>query len=832
MSPRSLIPLLALLIMAFAISSSPATMESLTVPPITRPHPRLLLDQEEIKAMKDRVEAGQVPHAQAWERLKQSLEQPMVIQPFTGPDGHEFFEAAIRQGGRARDLALAWHVSGQEKYAQEAVEILTAWAGARPLPGTGFASPDGTKNPDWGMLVARGTLPFLYAYDLLYDAPSMNEARRKAIEEWFRAEVPVIKACSKNWQENEYFGRQYYNNHLAAHAMGLQAIGTVLGDRDLVQYAISHPDNPRDFCELIEGLIFKEGDQPCVRDSVKAPPPETGEIYDRFRHHTKRGRGLQYSHLSMSILGIMAEIGAHSGLPLWTYAAPGGETLRQPFEYYSDFYRLEDAGIKSGYYAGETDRIGRAGDSPGIFELALNRFPDSEPLQDLLWVMDRPLYRYELIGPVLLTHGLVFPEQKGKTAHPVPSPPAAAKADPKIVIPPITNPHPRLLLDAGELEKIAQRAKSGEEPWGKAWAGLRHRAEQALTDGTLRKAYQGTDAFAFYRAIGPASAGARDLALAWWISGDSRFADAAKEILDAWAGAKPAPGTTFSADLKNRSQGMLIARGALGLIWAYDLLAGGKLLSEPEKAGFQGWLAQLVPVIKEGAKIWSDHDYFDRQYFQNHLVSDVMGLVAIGYALGDQALVQYAVNSEENDRDFLDLISGMILMPGDEPYYREPPGAPLPQAGEIIDRYRHFQMAGHAEDYVTHPERGLQYAILSTEQMYLIAEMIMQNGVDLYAYQAPGGETLELPAAFYADFYRLKDASIRGEFYRGETERIGKGGDKSGFFEMALRRYPGNESLRQLIASLDRGSQVTDLSGSTVLTHGIDLSPGASPQAR
>ena len=32
--------------------------------------------------------------------------------------------------------------------------------------------------------------------------------------------------------------------------------------------------------------------------------------------------------------------------------------------------------------------------------------------------------------------------------------------------------------------------------------------------------------------------------------------------------------------------------------------------------------------------IWRDSNYFDGQYFQNHLVSDVFGLVAIGLATG------------------------------------------------------------------------------------------------------------------------------------------------------------------------------------------------------
>jgi hypothetical protein len=168
----------------------------------------------------------------------------------------------------------------------------------------------------------------------------------------------------------------------------------------------------RDYTDLIEGLILMPGDETHHREPAHAPPPQKGEIYDRYRHFTAPMKGLQYTGLSMNLMAQIAEIGRHLGLDLWNYQAPGGETLRLPFEYYSDFYRLQDSGLKHGLYKGETDRIGQAGDSPAAFELGLARYPDSQPLRDLLWVIDRPIHRCHTLGPVLLTHGHVFPVQK------------------------------------------------------------------------------------------------------------------------------------------------------------------------------------------------------------------------------------------------------------------------------------------------------------------------------------------------------------------------------------------------------------------------------------
>ncbi|EIP97682.1 Alginate lyase [Opitutaceae bacterium TAV1] len=405
------------------VSANPVSPESilqpdpaLVVPPLTRPHPRLLIDAAGLQTLRERVRTGQAPHAQAWQKLEARLARPVKIEPYTGTDGHRFFKVAMIQGGRARDLALAWRLTGRDDYANEAVEILLAWAKANPLPGTAFALPAGKagKSPDWGMLAGRGLFPFLYACDLLADTPHLDASTQAVLATWFRAIIPVIKDCSRNWRENDWFNRQYYNNHLAAHAMGEMAIGIVLGDRELVQFAVSHPDNPRDFADLVASLILMPGDEQCPRDLPTVPAPETGEIYDRFRHNTAYGRGLQYSHLSMSLLGIMAEMGERNGLPLWSYTAPTGETVRLPFEYYADFHRLKDASIKSGYYAGETPRIGKAGDSPAMFELALARFPDNPSLLALMRAVDRerPAFLYELLGPVVLTHGVMLSPEK------------------------------------------------------------------------------------------------------------------------------------------------------------------------------------------------------------------------------------------------------------------------------------------------------------------------------------------------------------------------------------------------------------------------------------
>lgn len=166
--------------------------------------------------------------------------------------------------------------------------------------------------------------------------------------------------------------------------MGLLALGYALDDPVLIEFALDSPENPRDLYELISGSILMAGDTPHHREDPNAPAPEDGEIYDRYRHKTGPMRGLQYSHLTLTLLSISAKMCDNHGIDLFSYVAPTGENLRLPFEYYADFYRLKDACINTSFYCGETDRIGKAGDEPGLFELGYNYYSDSQPLTRLI----------------------------------------------------------------------------------------------------------------------------------------------------------------------------------------------------------------------------------------------------------------------------------------------------------------------------------------------------------------------------------------------------------------------------------------------------------------
>jgi len=398
----------------------------IVVKEIRASHPRLFLNSAEIGKARERIRSSHGPWEVAWQRFRERVDALLKSgrepQPYVGDEEHRFYYATVWRRRRpgdgviARDLALAYVLSRDERYAEAAIAYLVAWANASPAPGGHM---DSSKTPRGepisggvGSSVARGMIPFAYAYDLLYDHPSLRRADKSRIETWFRATTAQIRRGISLWHDNDYFDRQEYQNHVVAHMTGLAVIGYVLGDREMVQFALDDPQNPRDFRELIQGTIFMRSDPPHHRElRYTRLPTQTGEIYDRYRHYTARGgipRGLQYAHLSLGLLTIAAEAACHNGLDLYRYEADTGESLSLPYEFYADFYRIGDSTINGGYYSGESDRIGTTGDSTGLFELGLARYPNSDTLMELITSVDRSSSEHTalLLGPTVITHGI------------------------------------------------------------------------------------------------------------------------------------------------------------------------------------------------------------------------------------------------------------------------------------------------------------------------------------------------------------------------------------------------------------------------------------------
>ncbi len=231
--------------------------------------------------------------------------------------------------------------------------------------------------------LTRGCYPFFVVFELLKGTTFSTSEIDAAIEAWFRKMANDIKGSIKSWQDNNYYNSQYFQNHVAAHMWGLMSIGYAIDDPSLVEFALDHIDNPRDFYDCLQGCILMEGDTPCLRDPDSVAP-KTGEIMDRYRHSTNTNKGLQYTSLTLQILSSAARTMRNNGLNLYDYTCPTGENLKLAYEFYAPIYAADDASLQGGYYTGEDGRIGIGGDLHGLFELGYNAYPNSTAIKAVI----------------------------------------------------------------------------------------------------------------------------------------------------------------------------------------------------------------------------------------------------------------------------------------------------------------------------------------------------------------------------------------------------------------------------------------------------------------
>jgi autotransporter-associated beta strand protein len=380
-------------------------VQEITVPPITQPHPRLLITSADVVDIRNDISNRVQPRYAMWLDLQYRANvwcaEP-VTAPYTGGDSLAFYNAAIAAGNLSSKMALAYLLNGNTNYAAAAKAILLAWAQATPLPGTTFSS---TNNfPDSGMDTARGIADFIYTYDYICNEFSSDE--QAAVTNWFLAMLPTIQAGIDRWNtpyaasstsptgwvgtsdlNDIYFGGQYYQNHLGAHTMGYLLMGYALGNQAMVQFAVDSRANPRSYLTLFDGNILMAGDPYVNRGDPMDPPPQDGEDYDRYRHVEAPGLGLAYSTLSINEMTAMTETLFVNGLNFYTRVGVYGETVEQPFNFYADFWRLQNSAIKGGFYTGETYETNLW--QIAIFEVANKRYPGNPAIQALLNSFDR-----------------------------------------------------------------------------------------------------------------------------------------------------------------------------------------------------------------------------------------------------------------------------------------------------------------------------------------------------------------------------------------------------------------------------------------------------------
>lgn len=371
---------------------------------------------------------------------------------------------------------------------------------------------------------------------------------------------------------------------------------------------------------------------------------------------------------------------------------------------------------------------------------------------------------------------------------------------------------PVLFVTEEMLQEARARIDSKQEPWYSAWLEILNSTAFAV-ERPAREPYRGRDSMLYFEIATGAAATARDLAMVYAITGDEEYGFKAKETILKWASGSPVPGSDLDVESASPNVGARVSRPTVAFCYAYSLAY--PCFTAEERTVVENWLRMLSQVIREAHLRWINSGYFGGQQLNGHLTNHNMGLAVIGFTIGDRSLVDYAIDSPFNPRNWKYMLEHCILMPGDEADLhpadpsRNTPGGHI-IAGELYERFRVAQGTGHA----------IHYSMNSLRFLTLVAEAAYNNGIDLYSFQGEGGETLELAYEFYSRFFISGDTDTPGGHYKGEEI------DPADvhIFEIAFRRYPDNPKIKQALASVNRvvyhGEQ---LGWTAVLTHGLPV---------
>lgn len=288
---------------------------------------------------------------------------------------------------------------------------------------------------------------------------------------------------------------------------------------------------------------------------------------------------------------------------------------------------------------------------------------------------------------------------------------AIREGRPPVQTPPGVSPTtsaPAVVADRGylvslpELRARATAAAAGREPDQAALADLLAWAQTAVgthPDPTEPLQINGT--------TGPFvddSATAYGLALAWGVSGNPRYATAAREFVLGWAqrtrtlvGACPADGDCQTS--------LIVSRTAPGFVFAADLLGTSGVFTAADDATFRDWLRTVIlPAASERTNNWGDAGVFLRVVATDHL-GDASGFAAAIDAWRAQ----------------LDLVAA----------------------------------DGHIPEEVRRGSAGLSYTQEALLYKLAVARIAERQGIDLWTYRGAAGATLhdavELNARYQLD---------------------------------------------------------------------------------
>ncbi|WP_164992572.1 alginate lyase family protein [Streptomyces sp. L2] len=397
-----------------------------------------------------------------------------------------------------------------------------------------------------------------------------------------------------------------------------------------------------------------------------------------------------------------------------------------------------------------------------------------------------------------------------------------------------TNARPVLLTTEAEIQRAKQRAADTSSPFHASWLRVRSQANAYLNFSFTPQELDDTEQY--YRDANPEARRVHALAVAYRVSGNVAYLNKARSGLTKWArysnadlpAGDPAPSWRqfhYPGKAMPHAAGLVISRVLVIFADAYAMLY--PYLPTSEHAEIERWFRSMRSPIQHSAALWESADWFNtapgkmvkveppwlnRQYYNNHLTAQMMGLLTIGYVTGDNSLISYALNDSDNPRDLQEDFLGELVTPGQALQERDPSLGndndrwPDPLRGELYDRYRVTKRVDENDSR----DKGLIYASAGQRFLSLAAELARNNNapIDYWQYVPETGESLRDSYATYAPWMsattpRAKADALacRGRYYENSAYTRKMEQTWRSLTELAFREYPYDPDIRAVVRS-------------------------------